>query len=141
MSPTDRSIARRKLLRIVTNLELLEEVRESGEPAYLASKYEKKAAERWLQELIEAAIDLNLHILSDLGARTPTDSYNSFIRLGEAGVIPPGLAEALAPVAGFRNRLVHDYEDLDDRRVWEAMVTAIELFPRYVLAIEERLAS
>ena len=37
---------------------------------------------------IEAAVDTNLHLLRTTGAATPTDYYESFISLGQAGVIP-----------------------------------------------------
>ena len=52
------------------------------------------------------------------------------------GVLPPELAAALAPAAGLRNRLVHEYDDLDDAVVLAAVAEAGRLFPRYVAAVE-----
>ena len=46
------------------------------------------------------------------------------------------LAEQLAPSAGLRNRLVHEYEGLDDARVLAAIETMLTLYPQYVRAIE-----
>jgi uncharacterized protein YutE (UPF0331/DUF86 family) len=39
--------------------------------------------------------------------------------MGELGVIDPDFAESLAPLAGFRNVLVHEYTDLDWDLVYE----------------------
>jgi len=59
-------------------------------------------------------VDVNLHLLRVLGRGSATDYYTSFIALGEARVLPSDLAERLAPSAGVRNRLIHEYDDIDD---------------------------
>ncbi len=121
MLPLDESVIRRKLLVIVENLRNLEEVQRMGFEAYRISRFEKKAAERWLQELIEAAIDANVHILSGLELGLPENNYETFVALGKHKLVPNELANRLAPAAGLRNRLVHQYDDLDDRKVWDAI--------------------
>lgn len=140
MSPLDQAVIRRKLQAIVQNLQHLQQVQEMGFAAYRVSLFEKKAAERWLQELIEAAIDANVHILSGLGLGVPEDNYETFIAIGKRKIIPEELAGRLAPAAGLRNRLVHEYDDLDDGKVWEAIGQAQELFPVYLKCIEELLS-
>ena len=35
------------------------------------------------------------------------------MRLGEAGILPLKFVKKLAPIAGFRNILVHDYLDIN----------------------------
>jgi len=39
------------------------------------------------------------------------------LRLEEEGVLEPGLADRMRALAGLRNRLVHLYEEIDDRMV------------------------
>jgi uncharacterized protein YutE (UPF0331/DUF86 family) len=51
-------------------------------------------------------------------------------------VISPELAHALAPAVGLRNRLVHEYEEIDDRIVLGAVGQAQSLFPRFIEEIE-----
>jgi len=58
-----------------------------------------------LQELIEAAIDVNIHVIVQSGNPAPDDYYDSFIKIGEMKIIPLSLAEKLAPSARVRNRL------------------------------------
>jgi len=52
-------------------------------------------------------------------------------------IIPVSLAEKLAPSAGLRNRLVHQYDRLNHAIVLQAVRMAEELFPAYVNTVEE----
>jgi uncharacterized protein YutE (UPF0331/DUF86 family) len=44
-----------------------------------------------------------------------------FERLEEAGLLPPGTAARIGPIVGFRNRVVHLYGRIDERRVFEIL--------------------
>lgn len=55
--------------------------------------YMRKATERLLQELIEAAIDINTHMVVGSGKAAPDDYYDSFILAGQYGIIPSELAK------------------------------------------------
>jgi uncharacterized protein YutE (UPF0331/DUF86 family) len=107
---------------------------------YLQDVYKRKATERLLQELIEAAIDINTHLLVQEGPEAPDDYYESFIRAGERRFISMRLAERLAPSAGLRNRLVHEYDRLDPDQMLGAVKMAHELYPQYVREIEDYLS-
>jgi uncharacterized protein YutE (UPF0331/DUF86 family) len=43
----------------------------------------------------------------------------------------------LAPSAGLRNRLVHEYDRLEHTMVLKAVEMAEELFPQYIKAIND----
>ena len=90
-------------------------------------------------DLVRRKIATNLHLLRATGAETPTDYYESFISLGQAGVIPRELAERLAPAAGLRNRLVHEYDDIDDEIVLKAVSEARQSLREYVTAVERHV--
>jgi hypothetical protein len=53
----------------------------------------------------------------------------------------PPLAETLAPAAGLRTRLVHEYDVIDDAIVLDAVGRARHDFAAYVSAIERYLAA
>ena len=55
------------------------------------------------------------------------------------GMLPRDLALALAPSAGLRHRLVHEYDRIDDAIVLEATARAQDLYARYVAAIDAYL--
>jgi uncharacterized protein YutE (UPF0331/DUF86 family) len=140
MTPVDAALVRRKLATMMETLTALEPLSHLSLAEYRARLYERKAAERLLQETIEAAVDVNAHLVAELGRAVPDDYYSGFLRLGELGVLPTALAQDLAPAAGLRNRLVHEYDAIDDGRVLEAIGRALDLFPRYIRAIETHLA-
>lgn len=136
MSPLDREIIRRKLAVIAENLNVLKPISGMKKVEYLKDVYKRKATERLLQELIEAAIDINTHIIVQTGHTVPDDYYESFIKAGELRIISTELAEKLAPSAGLRNRLVHEYDLLEHSLVLDAVQMAVELYPEYVKDIE-----
>jgi len=141
MSPIDREIVRRKLAVIMESLDLLEPIQRMSKEEYIADIYKRKAAERLLQELVEAAIDLNTYLLVQTGRPAPSDYFESFIKAGEYHIIPSELAEKLAPSAGLRNRLVHEYDLLEHALVLEAVRLTEELYPLYISKIESYIAS
>ena len=136
MSPADAAVIRRKLGHIAESLRALAPLADLSLDEYRRRLYERKAAERLLHEAIEAALDINAHILAGHGGAVPEDYYSGFLALAALGVLSQELAEQLAPSAGLRNRLVHEYEGLDDERVRAAMATILDRYPRYVRAIE-----
>ena len=137
MSPIEKEVLRRKLAIIVENLKALEPIKDMARDEYIKDIYKRKAAERLLQELIEAAIDINTHIIVQTGHAAPDDYYESFIKAGELKIISADLAERLAPSAGLRNRLVHEYDLLEHSMVLNAVRMAQELYADYVKEIED----
>ena len=125
MSPIDAAIIRRKLQRITASLDGLRPIARLSLEEYRARFYERKATERLLQEAIEAALDVNAHLIAELGGEVP-EEYSD-------------LAGALAPSAGLRNRLVHEYETIDDAKVLASVGVLLQLHPRYIQAVESHL--
>ena len=139
MSPIDAAVVRRKLGHIMASLELLGPIRGIALEEYRRRVWERKGVERVLQEAIEVALDVNAHLIAELGHDVPDDYFGGFVKLGQIGVLSDELATALAPSAGLRNRLVHEYDALDDARVLAAVGTMLDLYPRYIQAIESAL--
>jgi len=46
-------------------------------------------------------------------AQKPTDYYEAITTLGELGILPFEFSQKFAPIAGFRNILVHEYLQVD----------------------------
>ncbi|MFQ5845643.1 MAG: DUF86 domain-containing protein, partial [Planctomycetota bacterium] len=114
MSPLEAATIRRKLSLMVESLSRLKPVVGLALDEWRADPDRHDAAERRLQTCIEAAIDVNGHLLVAAGQAAPADAYRSFVDLAEKlAVLPPDLARELAPSAGLRNRLVHRYDELD----------------------------
>lgn len=141
MTELDAQLARRKLTTITRSLDLLAAIEGLSLAEYRADPFRQKGVERLLQEVVEAAVDTNLHLLRAAGASAPGDYYRSFLDAGRHGIVPATLAETLAPAAGLRNRLVHEYDVINDAIVLDAVGRARRDFAAYVTAIEQYLAA
>jgi uncharacterized protein YutE (UPF0331/DUF86 family) len=137
----DAQLARRKLTTITRNLDLLAAIEGLSLAEYRTEPFRRKGVERLLQEVVEAAVDTNLHLLRAAGAPTPGDFDQSFLDVGRQGIVPATLAAALAPAAGLRNRLVHEYDVIDDAIVLSAVGRARHDFGAYVTAIGQYLTA
>ena len=70
-------------------------------------------AERNLEVAIEAMLDIGNHIIAVMGFDKPEDYFDIFVLLGKNKVIDTAFAEKIAPLAGLRNRIIHDYTKID----------------------------
>jgi uncharacterized protein YutE (UPF0331/DUF86 family) len=69
--------------------------------------------ERNLELAAQGVIDISHRIIALTGAPKPQDYYGAILQMGELGVAPPEFARRLAPLAGLRNILVHEYLGID----------------------------
>jgi uncharacterized protein YutE (UPF0331/DUF86 family) len=70
------------------------------------------------------------------GDNLPDSYYDNFLGLGSLGVLPLRLSQNLAPSAGLRNRLVHEYDSIDDKIVYSSAKQAVSLYTDYIEAIQ-----
>jgi len=79
------------------------------------------STERFLHLTIEALIDIGNHIISDkdLGK---VDRYRDIpIVLYKNNYLDENMKDIFIKIIGFRNILVHDYLDIDKKRVYEIL--------------------
>jgi uncharacterized protein YutE (UPF0331/DUF86 family) len=74
--------------------------------------------ERNLEVAVQCCIDVSHRIIALEKARKPADYYEAISLMGELGVLPVDLARRLAPIAGFRNILAHEYLSIDWDKVY-----------------------
>ena len=74
---------------------------------------EERFVQHTLQIAIQAALDVASHIVSDQRLGEPRTNRELFGLLGRRGILPPDLVALLEQAAGFRNVLVHGYDDVD----------------------------
>ena len=128
---------RRKLQLITEDLARLAHYRDVGHDELVADFVVLATVERLLERIVMRAIDVNRHLLvtraTGLEERTTRLTYrDSFLLLADLGVYPAAFAESIAPSAGLRNILVHDYNDADRRLVHQSIGMCLTLYPRYV---------
>jgi uncharacterized protein YutE (UPF0331/DUF86 family) len=137
--PVDREVVTRKLGLIAEDLQRLRPLAALAVADYLARLDAQLAVERLLERMIGRMLDVNYHIAIETAGGAPRDFHHSFARLGELGVLPQAFAAEIARAAGLRNRLAHEYNDLDQRLVHEAAVRALREIPMYLEHIQRFL--
>lgn len=135
----DRDLVTRKLLLIVSDLERLGTVGIAGVEPFLADQIEQAAVERLLERMIGRMIDVNYHLITQAGESPPSDYHASFERLAPLRILDPAFAPRIARAAGLRNRLVHEYEAIDARKLYEALEPARADIAAYVVSIQAHL--
>lgn len=104
------------------NLTRLDEIPQSSLAEFSGDFRNVNAALYLLQTSIQALIDIASFLVARRGLATPRTSHESFERLEESGVVPAGTAARAAPIVGFRNRIGHLYDRVDEARVYEILV-------------------
>lgn len=141
MTKIDTVIVTTRLEFIARYLDNLKRFEQISLDDYLINFDNQLIIERILQLITQAAIDINEHILSKLNPGKSETNFNAFITLGKYGVISPELAQQIAPSSGLRNRLVHEYDDIDPQKVFESISFALQQYPLYVRQINSYLIS
>lgn len=102
-----------------------------GEVAGDYIKY--SALKNILMETIGRAIDINEHLIaaSDEKTQVPATYRDTFLAMGEIGILPLEFAQEIAKSAGFRNAIVHEYNNLDKSAVYQTVGQAIEQYKIY----------
>lgn len=134
-------VIKEKLAKLVEFLRELEKVKPSSFDDYDSNPAIKRSCERLIQLIVETAADINSNIIVALKDFPPKDYYDTFIKAGDVGIIPLDLSEKLAPWAGLRNRLVHEYAQIKDRLVFKKVEPTIENFTEYVREVEKFIES
>lgn len=106
---------------------------------FLASRVDQLVTERYLERMIGRMIDVNYHVITEAGHAPPRDYYDSFTQLARLGILPPAFASQIARCAGLRNRLVHEYDEIEPARVHEGLRAAVQDIPEYLRRMHEHL--
>lgn len=77
------------------------------------------AAESYLRRALEALLDLGRHILAKAFAQPVTEYREIAKGLLEKKVLPEKEGEILAKMAGYRNRMVHFYQEITSEELHE----------------------
>jgi len=132
----DRELITRKLALIAADLKALAPFAAKSHSDYLRSEIDEVLVERYLERMVGRMIDVNYHLLVESGYPPPTDYYQSFTQMARLGVLPAEFAVQIAACAGLRNRLVHEYDDIDAAHVHEAATAAVRDVPEYAKHVQ-----
>ncbi|MGH9368270.1 MAG: type VII toxin-antitoxin system HepT family RNase toxin [Thermoanaerobaculia bacterium] len=108
---TDPELVEKKLALVET---CVRQLRTIARPAQIRSDIrEERFVEHTLQVAVQSVLDVASHIVSDERLGEPQTNRELFDLLARGGVVEPALADVLRDMAGFRNVLVHGYQDVN----------------------------
>ena len=108
---TDPDLIAKKLAQVETCIAELRALARLDELA--RDVKEERFVEHTLQIAIQAALDVASHIVSDERLGEPRTNRELFGLLARPGILSSDLVGVLEEVAGFRNVIVHGYDDVD----------------------------
>ena len=118
----------KRLDELNERLARLEALKEKSQADFDADPYLRDIVERNLEIAAQCCIDICHRIIVIQNARRPSSYYEMILMMGELGVLRPELARKLAPLAGFRNILVHEYMSLDWDQVYQNLQHLDDLY-------------
>ncbi|MCD5402030.1 DUF86 domain-containing protein [candidate division NPL-UPA2 bacterium] len=81
-----------------------------------------------LQLAIQICLDIGNHIIADESWEVPSSLGNIFQILSRHKAISPDMADTMAFMAGFRNILIHKYEEIDLKKVYDILTHRLNDF-------------
>jgi len=129
----DKEFITRKVKLIQEELGNLESLKGFSFDKISSEGVKMAAVERYLEKVIMRAIDINQHIVLELGKGNESlKGYeDTFYALAKIGVYPEDFAKQIAPSAGLRNRLVHEYNSTKQEIIYDSVSDAITQYVKY----------
>ena len=129
----DKKFVTRKIKLIQEEIAKLEELNNYTFEEIKDDFIKRYSVERALEKIIMRAIDINQHIIAEnaVGDEKIRGYEDTFYILEKLDIYPKKFAEAIAPSAGLRNRLVHEYNDTKDEIIYTSVSEAIIQYTEY----------
>jgi uncharacterized protein YutE (UPF0331/DUF86 family) len=123
--------------------DLLDDLGQVGEPSaddLARQRILRHAVERIITQLVDLAVSINSHLAAAEIGRGPATYRESFALAAQAGALPRELADRLAPSAGLRNILTHEYVAVDLTIVASSIPLMRAGYQEYIKAMARHVA-
>lgn len=128
----DKEIVQAKLNIMRDNMLLIKDILSKSDEKLKAADMERSAMERCFQLIVDAAVGINEHIISEQNLKIPNDYYSTFSILSSTNILPKDFADKIAPSVGLRNKLVHQYDKVDISRMISDIRKNITDYDKYM---------
>jgi len=106
---------------------------------YESNKIVRAACERYFEKVVESVTDLAFIVITLKKFRVPDDDIDSFRILEENGIIDDELYNRLKDAKGMRNFIAHQYGQINDKLVYEAIIEELEKDVKKFIEIVQKL--
>jgi uncharacterized protein YutE (UPF0331/DUF86 family) len=115
----DNPLVLRKIERIDAYLKQVRQKRDPGFEVFRKDIDLQSIVLFNLIQSIQASVDIGAHIISDSEWGVPGSQADIFEILAQNKIISKQLSQGMIKMVGFRNRIVHEYEEIDLRIVYD----------------------
>lgn len=131
----DVGVLQEKLQRLEGFVKAIETLQNLSLNDFEKDLHEQWKAEHGLQLAIQVALDIGNHLISGLNLERPKEYRQTVLILGRAGVLSREFAEEFSKAAGFRNILIHEYADVDPRKVHAYLKSGPADFRKFIQSV------
>ncbi|MEW6407342.1 MAG: DUF86 domain-containing protein [Patescibacteria group bacterium] len=135
--PIDRNLIIRKINLISRDMQKLRPLANLKLEEYLKKDEYEIIAERLFERIIGRIIDINYHLVSETSNSAPKDYFESFTLLSGLKILPYDFAKKLAQLAGLRNRLAHEYNGINEEKIYQSIKDFFNDIPVYLEKIKK----
>ncbi|MEW5920279.1 MAG: DUF86 domain-containing protein [Bacillota bacterium] len=96
-------------------------------------------AEHHLRKMLESVFDIGRHIIAKKGLGKPANYSQIIELLGQQKIITPEFSQSIKGMAGYRNRLVHEYAKITPEEVFNIIKTRLNDFAQFCTFIVQFL--
>lgn len=125
-------VIKERLQHMKKALDELRDISKFEKDKFLRTLHLQWSAERGLQILCESVFDIGNHILVGEYNEAPADYQSIIILLGKHEVISDDLKTKFNKLGGFRNLLVHDYSEIDEKEIFTKLQTKLIDFENFI---------
>lgn len=137
MSPIDHISINDKLFRLQESTRIIEELLSEEGEKVINDERLKSALYFNLVISIETILDIGNHILAE-SFNMPASSYKDIILgLGIKEVVPKEFSLRNQDMGDFRNKIIHDYDRIDDVQAYQYAQKAGEIFRNFAKSFIE----
>ena len=128
-----------RLSQIRTSSVRLKKMQELTREKFLANPDYYAISEHHLRRALESMFDIGRHVIAKKGLGKP-ENYSQIIELlGQHRIINTEFSKGIKKMAGYRNRLVHEYANISAEEIYNIIATRLEDFEQFGKYIVEFL--
>lgn len=139
LSDEDKEILNKRLIFLESELKDADKFCNFTQSDYERDSMKRRAVERWIENLMNAAIDISKTILASQKRPIPS-SYREVLRsISLLPDFPEDLGEQLANWAELRNILAHEYMDIRWRRIEDFIKKNEPCFKKFIDVVKRKV--
>lgn len=134
--PIDKELVQRQLQQLRNALHILHELAQTKQEEFVTDYRVFGLAEHYLQQAIEACLQVCSMLVASFGLRKPEDYHELLSIIAAQNIIPRPLAYRLEVLTNLRDALVHDVSTLNHDLLYEHLQQRLQDLEAFTEAIE-----